>query len=580
MHNVEAKCKQMRAAPASGCIRALQPLMLRSTFFQGGIMLRARVAAPLAVVVLLCGSAAGKGGIGSIAPDDLRTWLTYLSSDELEGRATFSEGLGLAAVYLADELKTAGVKPGGDNGSYFQRVKVLGIKSTPRSTVTVEVNGRTRTFTDGEGIEFPTNVGGARTLMLDQIEFVGYGLNVPAAKHNDYEGRDIKGKAVVWLGAAGPKSVEGRQYRRPLGASSRHRFATAQLGALASIGPDVPSTAGGRGGQPAATAPSAPRPDFTTAQRLDPPLAPTPAASDEFFEFLFADAPTPYHELKAKATAREPLPAFTLKNARLTFNLDAGYEVIRTQYTRNVIGSVEGTDPRLKETYVAFGAHYDHSGYSEAALADPNADRILNGADDDGSGTVTLLAVARAFAQGDRPKRSLIFVWHAGEERGLWGSRYYADYPSVGLDKIVAHLNMDMVGRNRDDKAEEANSVYPVGSDRISTELHNILIDANARLGKPLKLDFELNDPTDLEEIYYRSDHYSYAAKGIPVIFFTTGLHADYHRVSDTADKIAYEKMARIGQLVYETGARIANLDHAPVRDNKGPRAGKNTTGR
>ena len=207
-------------------------------------------------------------------------------------------------------------------------------------------------------------------------------------------------------------------------------------------------------------------------------------------------------------------------------------------------------------------------------------DRIWNGADDDGSGTTTLLALAKAYATGPKTKRSLVFIWHTGEEKGLWGSRYYADYPIIPTDKIVAQLNMDMVGRNRDDKPEEADTVYVVGSDRISTELHNINVDANASLAKPLKLDYEMNDPTDLEQVYYRSDHYSYAAKGIPIIFFTTGLHPDYHFNTDSVEKILFDKMARIGQLVYATGFRVANLDHAPVRDNKGPRFGKGSSGK
>jgi Zn-dependent M28 family amino/carboxypeptidase len=209
-----------------------------------------------------------------------------------------------------------------------------------------------------------------------------------------------------------------------------------------------------------------------------------------------------------------------------------------------------------------------------------NEDRINNGADDDGSGTTTLIALARAFAQGPKTKRSLLFVWHAGEERGLWGSKYMADYPVVPIDKIAAQLNMDMIGRNRDNKESERNTVYVVGADRISTELHNVMIDANASLPKPLTLDYELNDPTDPERVYYRSDHYSYAAKGIPIVFFTTGLHPDYHRVTDSVEKIEFEKMSHIGQLVYETGRRVANLDHFPARDNKGPRFGKGSSGK
>jgi Zn-dependent M28 family amino/carboxypeptidase len=282
---------------------------------------------------------------------------------------------------------------------------------------------------------------------------------------------------------------------------------------------------------------------------------------------------------------------------KITFDLDATYTVVRTQFTHNVVGIVEGSDAALKATYVALGAHLDHVGYATSEVTTGTNgpqrvgapgrvkegaldDRIWNGADDDGSGSVTLMAIARAFALGPKPKRSLVFVWHTGEERGLWGSRHYADYPTVAIDRIVAQLNMDMVGRNRDDKDSEANTVYLVGTDRISTELHNLGIDANASLPKPLTLDFEMNDPADPEGIYYRSDHYSYAAKGIPIAFYTTGLHPDYHTNKDEVDRINFEKMARIGQLVYETARRVADLDHAPARDNKGPRAGKGTTGK
>ena len=137
-----------------------------------------------------------------------------------------------------------------------------------------------------------------------------------------------------------------------------------------------------------------------------------------------------------------------------------------------------------------------------------------------------------------------------------------------------------MVGRNHNNLESESNTVYTVGADRISTELHNVLIGANESLAKPMTINFQLNDRTDSERIYYRSDHYSYAVKGIPIIFFTTFLHPDYHRPSDHAEKINFEKLARIGQLVYETGRRVTNLDHAPVRDFKGPRVGKGGQGK
>jgi Peptidase family M28 len=537
---------------------------------------------------LICFAAVAGAQQSSITPESLRTWLTYLASDELEGRATFSEGLGLAAAYIADQLKEAGVKPGGDHGSYFQRVEVLGIKSTNRSTVTVDVNGEKRTFKDGEGIRFPANVGGKRVLTFNEVEFVGYGLNIDD-DHNDYKGLDVKDKVVVWLGAQGPKGTDPREAGRLL--RGRASYATEEMGARAAIAPPVQpfpdgQRDGGRGGAP--TAPAAPQggrggivqPDFTTTQRLDALITPTITSTDEFLDFLFSGSDVKYADLKARAQQQQDLPKFTLKGVTITFDLDADYQVVNTRYTRNVVGIVEGNDARLKDTYVAFGAHYDHIGYSQGVLRNGQTDRISNGADDDGSGTVTLIGLARAFARGPKTRRSEIFVWHAGEELGLYGSRYFADHPTVPIDHIVAQLNMDMVGRNHDNLESESNTVYTVGADRISTELHNIMIDANASLAKPMTINFELNDPTDPERVYYRSDHYSYASKGISIIFFTTNLHPDYHRVTDEVDKILFDKMAHVAQFIYEIGRRVANLDHAPVRDFKGPRVGKGGQGK
>jgi Zn-dependent M28 family amino/carboxypeptidase len=193
---------------------------------------------------------------------------------------------------------------------------------------------------------------------------------------------------------------------------------------------------------------------------------------------------------------------------------------------------------------------------------------------------VALMAIARAFALGPKPKRSLIFVWHTAEETGLQGSRYNADYPVVPNEKIVAALNADMVGRNRCDQPGESNTVYLVGSDRISTDLHNISEEANRSMRQPMRLDYELNDPADPQSLYTRSDHYSYAAKGIPVIFYTTGLHRDYHYLTDEVDRIEWDKLTRVTRLIYATGQRLANLERAPVRDNKGPRVGKGSSGK
>lgn len=550
-----------------------------------------RALACLVAGSLIMGGPSTAADGSSIQSADLREWLTYLAADELQGRATFSEGLGLAAAYIQQRLAEWRVTPAGDRGGYLQTVKVQGVRTTSRASVTVRVGRETRVFRDGEGVTFPREMGGAHTRTLDRVYFAGYGLDAPSVPHNDFVSRDVHGEAVVYIGTRGPKSLDSTQYRRVL--NGRSRYVLDQLGAAAVVGP-ISHPARDRSrrlsrhmgrAQDRSNAP-----DFTTAERLDRPVPPAVTADDAFYDFLLSTAPVRYAELKRRASMGDALPTFALTDVTLTFTIDVEYTVVRTQYTHNVVGIVPGHDPSLRGTYVAFGAHYDHVGHAERAITGDGGgapgrvsrgasdDRIWNGADDDGSGTAALMALAKAFATSPpRPRRSLLFVWHAGEERGLWGSRYFTDTASMPMDHIVSQLNLDMVGRNRGDDPAQADVVYLVGSDRLSTELHEINRAANASLARPLRLDYEMNDPSDLEQLYYRSDHYSYAAKGVPVIFFTTGLHPDYHTNTDDVSKIEFDKLTRITRLVYETGARLANLDHPPVRDRRGPRAGKGT---
>jgi hypothetical protein len=578
-----------------------------------------------------------------VSPADLKEWLTYLSSDTLQGRQVFSEGYGLAAAYIADRLHSWGVKPGGDDGTYFENVRLRGYRSTRNSSVTVTANGQTKTFKHGDHVTFNVNSGGKQTLSFDGVEFVGYGQAA------DYQGRDVKNKLVVWMPNLATQAPGfGGRGRGGAGAAAIGTYgAKAAIGFTAAATPSAAEQAlsqaqealqkateavqqaqaqlqgrgaGGRGGAFAgrgggrAVLPAA---DFTSVQRPDNVVAPQFTGDETFFEALFAGAPIKFEEVRARAAKGEPIAPVSLP-ARISITIDNAFEIVSEQLTRNVVGIVEGSDASLRKTYVLFGAHLDHIGYSQSGgggQASPSAcrarsgpsqaavkqagkslqnqgrgrggapaaakpfeerDVINNGADDDGSGSVAQLAIAKAFATGPKPKRSLVFVWHTGEEAGLYGSRYNADYPVVPVEGIQAQLNMDMVGRDDCDNLEGdyRNSVFVVGADRISTDLHNLIVETNSTLEKPLTLDYELNDPADPENVYVRSDHYSYAAKGIPIAFFTTGLHQDYHRVTDTVDKILFPKMARIAQLVYETGFSIANSDRTLERDNKGPRAG------
>jgi hypothetical protein len=587
-----------------------------------------RIVILLAVLVVVAVGPAGqitqaqRGKRTTIAESDLKQWLTYLSSDALEGRQIFTEGYGLAAQYIAERLKEAGVKPGGDNGGYFQSVKQHSYRITNNSTLTIEAPGKPAvTFKHGDGVTFANNVGGRQTLTFDGVEFLGYGLSVTEPAHDDYAGRDVKGKLAVWMGT-GPSTVPaaGRG-----GAAARNRFAIEIKGARAALSftpaPAAPTAAqealaqaqaalqqaalavtqaqaasaqgaGGRAGRAGGrgAAPVVPA-DLTTVQRVDNLVPPQITASERVYEALFASAPTQFAALRAAADAGQPMPTFSVPGVKVTIDVNATYDILETRLTKNVVGLVEGRDPALKSTYVLFGAHLDHVGYrtSAAALggrgrgaAAPAGppDLIFNGADDDGSGSTGMLGIAKAFAQGPKPRRSVIFVWHTGEEGGLQGSRFMADFPTVPLDAVQAQFNIDMIGRNRDDNPSEASTVYVIGADRISTDLHNIVVEANLNTAEPLALNYEYNDPRDPNSFYTRSDHYSYASKGIPVAFFFTGTHPDYHGADDEVDKIIFPKLQRVAQMVYEAGFAVAEQTTSLVRDNLGPRTGKGHTGK
>ncbi len=260
-------------------------------------------------------------------------------------------------------------------------------------------------------------------------------------------------------------------------------------------------------------------------------------------------------------------------NKKLSLTVAAREETVLTQ---NVVGVIEGSDPALKEEYVALGAHYDHVGVAAPSAATPaGTDRIYNGADDDGSGTVSVLEMAHAFATAPaRPKRSILFVWHAAEEKGLWGSRYFVENPTVPLARVVAQLNIDMVGRSkREGDVSKANEqltgpeeIYVIGSKKMSTELGELSERINASFLK-LKFNYRYDDPADPERFFYRSDHFNYARKGVPIIFYFDGPHEDYHQLSDHADKIDYVKMEKVARTVFMTAWELATARTRPRVD-------------
>jgi len=203
----------------------------------------------------------------------------------------------------------------------------------------------------------------------------------------------------------------------------------------------------------------------------------------------------------------------------------------------------------------------------------PRADSISNGADDDGSGSMGVLAVAEAFARGPRPKRSLLFVWHTGEELGMVGSRWFTDHPTVPLDSIVAQLNVDMIGRGAPQDVANGGPGYVqlIGSRRLSTELGDLVERTNAQRNLGFAFDYAYDANGHPEQYYCRSDHYMYARFGIPIVFFSTGSHRDYHMVTDEVQYIDFAKLARVSQLIHDVGATVANLDHRVVVEKPKP---------
>jgi len=237
--------------------------------------------------------------------------------------------------------------------------------------------------------------------------------------------------------------------------------------------------------------------------------------------------------------------------AKLSF---AQAKTVKEVIGENVVAYFEGSDPKLKDEIVYITAHYDHLGKT--------GDDIYNGADDNGSGTSTVLSIVEAFAKakaaGMSPRRSVVCMLVSGEEMGLLGSEYYVNHPIWPLENAVVDINIDMVGRVDEKYKDNPNYVYVIGSDRLSTDLHDINEKMNRR-HTDLTLDYTYNADDDPNRYYYRSDHYNFAEKGIPSIFYFNGTHADYHRTSDTVDKINFEKMQIIAKLAFHVAFEVAN---------------------
>ncbi len=489
----------------------------------------------------------------TITPARLETHLRILASDEYEGRETGQQGQKMAAAYLARQFDAAGVPPPPGLGSganpHYQGFRLL---RTRWRGAELRTGKKDLTYL---GDFYPVGrVGTTRALKLPVV-FAAFGIAQESG--SDYTGLDVRGRAVVVLEGE-PTDARGTSRlgtgRNPRALDVNGKIATAaQQGAAAVIiiSNRTPEAFEAWMTQRATRLRESKLllPDPATDAAPAVPAVLVGPAQGAVLLGTTVSALTQYRQ----AVAREGFPLAakefdTKQKIRLRLRLDTA-----SVGTENVLGYVEGSDKR--DEVVVLSAHYDHLGKHDG--------QVFNGADDDGSGTTAVLAMAEAFAQAKRdghgPRRSLLFLAVTGEEKGLLGSEFYTDHPVLPLAATVADLNTDMIGR-QDETHPDPNYVYLIGDDKLASDLHRINETRNRRYTH-LKLDYTFDDPADPNQFYYRSDHYNFARKGIPVAFYFNGVHADYHKETDEVSKILFPVMARRTQLVFHTAWELANRE-------------------
>lgn len=501
-------------------------------------------------------SATAQRGVDVISASQIKDYLTFIASDEMEGRDTPSRGLDITAKFLAMNLARWGFKPAGDAGSFFQRIDLQRNRADSALTK-VEYAGRTLVA----GTDY-LPAGGSGNVSAQTV-FAGSGWLIKSKEMDGYKGIDPAGKIAIVFGA--PNTIPRGITRADLGKQGEdsmnpNEYARSKGVVGLIYVPDFQYLANWQRNRQRLLERGS-----TVVAKFQPQTSsplPSIVISPEMANAIFAGERQSASMLfNASYGSTQPTSFAMGDQKRITLNVANNTETIPTQ---NVVAVWEGSDPVLKNEYVALGAHYDHVG---SGCPPVGADTICNGADDDGSGTTALLGMAEALAKAStRPKRSVLFVWHCGEEKGLWGSRYFVENPTVPLNQIIAQINIDMIGRSK--KVGDANprnaeltgsdSIYLIGSTMMSTELGE-LVNAVNKSYLNITYDTRYDDPKDPNRFFFRSDHYNYARKGIPIIFFFDGVHEDYHRAGDTADKIDYQKMEKVTRTIYMTLWEIAN---------------------
>ncbi|NND76691.1 MAG: M28 family peptidase [Flavobacteriales bacterium] len=477
----------------------------------------------------------------TITAEELKDHLMIFASDEFEGRETGMPGQKKAEKYIIDHFKDIGITA--HNGKYTQEFQ-LTVKDPKK--VFVSKNATTFDFLK-DFYYYPGSVDGTNTY---DLFFGGFGIS--EGDYQEISEVDVKGKVVLIFdeepnNRAGVSRITGTKEQSEWTTKTQKKVDNlTSLGAAGIIyankefNKNVNRIKKFFGNKVMSLDESADVPSENT----------TPVfycSYDMGYELIGDDKKL--KKFKKKAFKKGPITA-NIGQVELSFKRNS--EKVTSS---NVLGYIEGTDK--KDELVVITAHYDHIGVSKDG-------QINNGADDDGSGTVTALEIAQAFAmardEGNGPRRSVLIMAVSGEEKGLLGSKYYTDNPIFPLENTVVDLNIDMIGRVDEAHADDSNYIYLIGADRLSKDLHELSESTNRKYSQ-MKLDYTFNDENDPNKFYYRSDHYNFAKNGIPVIFYFSGVHEDYHQPGDTPDKIMYDKLANVGKLIFHTAWEIANRE-------------------
>ena len=480
----------------------------------------------LTVLVVACAYAQDKAAIkyaSTITAQDMRSKLTVLASDEMGGRETGEKGQKMAAEFLAKFYADLGMDAPSE-GTYYQKFNLY---QTDWTGVTLKTKkGQQK---NGDTFIFRGNGNMTKEAKIFTV-FAGAGAEA------DFEGLDLKDKGVIIMSSENDRET----IKRAKDAGARAVFvANADTEAFTKGLPRIARRSlKGR---------------LSTKDGRD-------AAENLLFYISIDMAADLLNSSTDKLTAAIS-DSKSIKGRTVRTNVK---RTINEVPTENMVAYIEGTD--LKDEVLVISSHFDHIGQNEDGTV------INNGADDDGSGTTAVMEIAEAFKQatneGNGPRRSILFLNVTGEEKGLLGSAYYGDNPLFPLEKTVNNLNIDMIGRIDPDHEDNPNYVYAIGSEKLSSHLKIISEYANITYTK-IDLDYRYDDPEDKNRFYYRSDHYNFAKHGIPIIFYFNGTHADYHRPSDTVDKIEFDLMANRTRLVFHTAWLLANRDERTPVDKK-----------